>query len=404
MFNNKPEYIADRAAGISPSLTLSITAKAKKMKAEGISVIGFGAGEPDFNTPAYIIEAAKKALDRGLTKYTESSGIADLKRAIADKFEKDNGLTYAANQIIVSNGAKHSLFNAVFALVNKGDEVLIPSPYWLTYPELVKMAGGIPVFIKTKPENGFKVTPEELSEAVTEKTKLFILNSPSNPTGTVYTKEELAKLGSILVEKNIWIISDEIYEKLIYKGKHVSIASLSEELYNRTVVVNGLSKSYSMTGWRIGYLAAPKEVAKAIDAVQSHATSNPNTIAQYASVEALTNPEGEIFLSEMVRTFDKRRKFMVEKINAIKNISCYEPCGAFYVMMDISKLKGKVYKGQIINSSVEIAEKMLDCGAAVVPGAAFGNDDYVRLSYAISIEDIEKGLNRIADFVNLVSN
>lgn len=402
MFNDKAGYVADRAKGISPSLTLAITAKAKKMKAEGASVIGFGAGEPDFNTPQYIIEAAKKALDKGLTKYTESSGITDLKRAIVSKLEKENDLIYAINQIIISNGAKHSLYNAVLALIDKGDEVLIPSPYWLTYPELVKLAGGVPKYIQTKQEDGFKVTPEELSKAVTKKTKMFILNSPSNPTGTVYTREELAALGKILTEKNIWIISDEIYEKLIYGGKHVSIASLSQELYNRTIVVNGLSKSYSMTGWRIGYLAAPKEITDAIDAIQSHATSNPNTIAQYASVEAMTNPEGKAFLEEMVKTFDERRKFMVEKINSIENVSCFEPMGAFYVMMNIAKLKGKNYKGQKICGSLDLAEKMLDFGVAVIPGIAFGADDYVRLSYAISLKDIEEGLNRIEKFVKLV--
>lgn len=404
MFNEKAGYIAERASEISPSLTLSITSKAKKMKADGISVIGFGAGEPDFNTPQYIIEAAKKALDKGLTKYTESSGIAELKRAIVNKLEKENDLVYAINQIIVSNGAKHSLFNAVLALINKGDEVIIPSPYWLTYPELVKLADGVPKYIHTKQGNGFKVTPEELIKAITKKTKMFILNSPSNPTGTIYTRDELFELGKVLTEKGIWILSDEIYEKLIYIGKHVSIASLSQELYNRTIVVNGLSKSYSMTGWRIGYLAAPKEVSDAINAIQSHSTSNPNTIAQYASVEAMTNPEGEVFLAEMVKTFDERRKFMVEKINAIENISCFEPMGAFYVMMNITKLKGRMYKGHKITDTIDLADKMLDCGVAVIPGIAFGTDDYVRLSYAISMSDIEEGISRIEKFVKQVFN
>lgn len=400
MKNQFNSIIAERVAGITPSLTLSITAKAKKMKAEGISVIGFGAGEPDFNTPQYIIEAAKKALDKGLTKYTESSGILELKKAIAKKFEKDNGLTYETNQIIVSNGAKHSLFNAIVALINKGEEVIIPAPYWLTYPELVKLAEGVPVYIETKQENGFKVTPEELLKTITSKTKMFILNSPSNPTGTVYTKEELIALGKILTEKGIYIVSDEIYEKLIYKGEHVSIASLSQELYNNTVVVNGLSKSYSMTGWRIGYLAASKEIAAAIDAVQSHATSNPNSIAQYASVEAMTNPQGDVFLAEMVKTFDERRKYMVQRINSIKNVCCYEPDGAFYVMVNVSKLKGKVYKGGIIKNTIDLAEKMLDYGIAVVPGIAFGDDDYIRLAYAISLDDIKAGIDRIEKFVN----
>lgn len=402
---SKNQTIAKRASSITPSLTLAITAKAKKMKADGISVIGFGAGEPDFNTPEYIINAAKAALDKGLTKYTESSGILDLKRAIVKKLEKDNGLIYATNQIIVSNGAKHSLHNAILALIEKGDEVIIPAPYWLTYPELVKIADGTPKYIYTKEQNGFKVTPEELTKAITKKTKMFILNSPSNPTGSVYTMEELSALGKILVEKDVWVLSDEIYEKLIYGGnKHVSIASLSQAMYNRTVVVNGFSKSYSMTGWRMGYLAAPKEVVDAIDAIQSHATSNPNTIAQYAALEALSGAEGEEFLQGMVKTFDERRKFMVERINSIELLSAREPEGAFYVMANISKLKGKKYNGQKIKDSIDLAEKMLDSGVSVVPGVAFGDDNFVRLSYASSLDDIKEGLNRIESFVSKLTD
>lgn len=396
------KLIAGRAANISPSLTLSITAKAKKMKEEGASVIGFGAGEPDFNTPAHIIEAAKKALDKGYTKYTESSGILPLKRAICDKLKRDNGLVYDPRQIIVSNGAKHSLFNAIFALVEEGDEVVIPSPYWLTYPELVGLAGGVCVFVETLPENDFKMTPSQLEKAVTERTKLVILNSPSNPTGSVYTRKELEALGEVIVQKDLYVVSDEIYEKLIYEGEHVSIASLSDELYRRTVVVNGLSKSYAMTGWRMGYLAAAREITAAIDAVQSHATSNINTMTQYASVEALTNPQGEQFLRGMVNTFDERRRYMVERIKSIEGLDCCVPRGAFYVMMNVSKLKGKAFRGRQMEGSVAIAECLLDYGVAAVPGIAFGADDYLRLSYAISLDDIREGLDRIEKFTREV--
>lgn len=399
MYNIK-DALAARAKGITPSLTLSITAKAKKMKAEGVSIISFGAGEPDFNTPYYIIEAAKKALDEGFTKYTESSGILPLKKAICDKLKNDNNLSYTPKQIIISNGAKHSLYNAFSAIINQGDEVIIPSPYWLTYPELVKLAGGVPVYIKTEKESGFKVTPQQLKNAITPKTKAFVLNSPSNPTGAVYSEEELKAIGTVLEEKEIFIISDEIYEKLIYEGKHVSIASLSQKLYNYTIVVNGLSKSHSMTGWRIGYIAAAEEIANAIDAIQSHETSNANSIAQYASLEALTNPEGKAFLAKMFDTFNERREFIVKKIKSIKGLDCYRPDGAFYVMTDIRGIIGKSYKGNILKGSVDIAEYLLDFGVAAVPGIAFGDDGYLRLSYAISLEDILEGLERMEKFVN----
>lgn len=400
---NKNEIITKKAAGISPSLTLSITAKAKKMKAEGKSIISFGAGEPDFNTPQYVIDAAKNALEKGYTKYTEASGIFALRQAIAEKLKKDNNLNYEANQIIVSNGAKHSLFNALFALVSDSDEVIVPSPYWLTYPELIRLCGAKPVFAQTKAENGFKLTAEQLQKNITKKTKAIILNSPCNPTGAVYTKKELTDIAEILQDKDIYIISDEIYEKLIYNGEHISIASISQKMYEKTVVINGMSKSYSMTGWRIGYLAAPLKIAKAINAVQSHVTSNPNSIAQYASLEALTNIEGEKFLTDMVKIFKQRRQFMVDKIKSIQNLSCIEPNGAFYVMLNISKLKGKSYKGFTMENSIDVADKLLDLGVAAVPGIAFGADDYLRLSYAISIEDIKEGLNRIEQFTKEIN-
>ncbi len=299
--------ISHRAANITPSVTLAITAKAKKMKADGISVIGFGAGEPDFGTPDFIVEAAKKALDENFTKYTPSSGMPALRQAIADKLRRENGLFYEPSQIIVSNGAKHSLFNAMAATVDPGDEVIIPSPYWLTYPELVRLCDGVPVFVLTEEELGFKLSPAALEAAITPKTKWLILNSPSNPTGAVYSREELSALAEVCVRRDIGVISDEIYEKLVYAGaEHISIASLPG-MAERTVVVNGLSKSCAMTGWRIGYLAAPKEIAKAVDGLQSHATSNANSIAQAASVAAITNPEEDRFLHRMVEAYDARR-------------------------------------------------------------------------------------------------
>ncbi|HEY8419132.1 MAG TPA: pyridoxal phosphate-dependent aminotransferase [Clostridia bacterium] len=393
--------LAKRTAQISSSLTLAITAMAKKMKAEGIDVVGFGAGEPDFNTPEYIIDAAKEALDKGFTKYTPNSGIPQLKEAICKKFLEDNGLKYEPSQIIVSNGAKHSLYNAMLALVDEGDEVIIPSPYWLTYPELVKMCGGIPVFVDTQ-EDGFKLTPKKLQEAITPKTKALILNSPSNPSGIVYTQEELWALAEVIEKTGIYVISDEIYEKLVYDGyKHYSIAAYSPKLYKQTIVVNGVSKTYSMTGWRIGYLAADKEIAQAIDNMQSHCTSNASSISQYATVAALNQKTD--FLDKMVKTFDERRKLIVELINALPYVSCIEPKGAFYVMVNISKILGKTIEGQVIDSAQKAAELLLKVAKiAVVPCESFGAPEFIRLSYAISKEDIQKGLNRFKEFLENV--
>lgn len=404
MTDARLDKVAARAAGISPSLTLAITAKAKKMKAEGISVIGFGAGEPDFNTPDYIIEAAKRSLDNGFTKYTESSGLLELRRAICDKFKNDNNLEYQPAQIVVSNGAKHSLFNAISAIIEEGDEVIIPSPYWLTYPELVGLAGGKNVFVRTTEANAFKLTAQQLSDAITPRTKAIILNSPSNPTGSVYNEGELREIAAVLEQSGIWIISDEIYEKLNYSDtKHISIASLSPKLYSRTITVNGMSKSYSMTGWRVGYLGAPLHIAKAIDALQSHATSNACTTSQYAALEALTNPKGEEFLQTMLDTFRARMEYITVSINKIQDLSCVAPEGAFYVMVNISKLKGKKYKGSVLQGSLDISEKMLDARVAAVPGIAFGDDDFLRLSYAISMDDIKEGLSRIESFCKELS-
>ncbi len=393
--------LSARAAGITPSLTLAITAKAKKMKQDGISVIGFGAGEPDFGTPEYIIRAAKAALDKNFTKYTESSGMPQLRAAIAEKLRRENGVSYQPAQIIVSNGGKHALLNAVLAVCEAGDEVLIPSPYWLTYPELVRTADAKSVFVPTKAENGFKLTAAELERAVTPATKAVILNSPNNPTGAVYTRQELEALARVIVEKDLIVISDEIYEKMVYGGaEHISIASLGEEIKERTILVNGLSKCYSMTGWRVGYVAAPLHIAKAIDGLQSHGTSNINSIAQAAALEALTSAEGESFLSDMLRTFDGRRQYIEARIDAIPGLGCIKPQGAFYVFADISALLGKSYGGKVLNDSLDAAEAMLDAGVAVVPGSAFGSPDYIRLSYAIDKADIEEGLNRIEDFVS----
>ena len=392
--------LSKKHLNLSPSMTLSIAAKASELKAQGIDVIGFGVGEPDFNTPKHIIDKAIEAMDKGLTGYTAASGTPELKKAICNKLQRDNGLEYSPNQIIVSNGAKHSIYNALQAICNPGDEVLVGIPYWVSYPELVKMADAEPVFIEGKEENEFKMTPEGIKEKITPKTKAILLNSPGNPTGTVYTKAELRAIAELMAEHNIVIISDEIYEKLIYGNEeHVSVASFNEKIKDLTIVVNGLSKGYAMTGWRIGYTASNKEIAKVMGNIQSHATSNPNTMAQYASVEALEGDQSSI--EEMKVEFNKRRKFMVKRINEIKGVSCIEPQGAFYVMMNIKELKGKTIAGKVVKDSIEIAEVILEkAQVALVPGIAFGSDDYLRLSYANSLENIESGLNRIDDFLS----
>ncbi|WP_411682952.1 pyridoxal phosphate-dependent aminotransferase [Clostridium thailandense] len=391
--------LSKKAKQIQPSITLAITAKAKAMKAEGIDVIGFGAGEPDFNTPENIQNAAIDAIRKGYTKYTPASGTIELKRAIVDKFNKDNNLKYETSQIIVSSGAKQSLANTFSATLNPGDEVIVPIPYWVSYPELIKLADGVPVFVETNEENSFKYTIEALRNAMTEKTKMILLNSPNNPTGTVYTEEELKAIAELAKEKDILILSDEIYEKLIYGDtKHISIASLSQDAYNRTIVINGVSKTYSMTGWRIGYAAASEEIVKLMSNIQSHTTSNPNSIAQYASVAALEGDEEQ--MNKMVTEFKRRREYMVNKINLIDGVSCINPEGAFYVMMNISKIFGKKCNKNEIKDSISFSEQLLDKEkVAVIPGIGFGVDNYVRLSYATSMENIERGLDRIEKFV-----
>jgi len=381
--------ISRRAASLSPSLTLAIDAKAKQMKADGLDVVGFGAGEPDFDTPQHIKDAAAKALADGFTKYTPSSGIPELRQAIADKFQRDNGLTYKPSQIIVSCGGKHSCYNVILATCEEGDEVIIPAPYWLSYPEMVKLASATPIILETSDKTEFKVTPEQLRAAITPRTRLFILNSPSNPTGSLYTRAEIKALGDICVEKGVLIMSDEIYEKLVYDGaEHVSVASFSPAHYDHTILVHGFAKAYSMTGWRLGYLAAPEPIAKAIDAIQSHSTSNPTSFAQKGAVAALNGPQDhlKIWLAEYAR----RRGYAHKRLNSIPGISCVNAKGAFYLFPNISKLGLK---------SAEFCAKLLEQEkVAAVPGIAFGADDYLRISYATSMANIEKGLDRLEKF------
>src|SRR5881275_1346599 len=382
--------ISRRAATLSPSLTLAIDSKAKQMKADGLDVVGFGAGEPDFDTPQHIKDAAIKALNEGFTKYTPSSGIPELRQAIADKFKRENGLSYKPSQVIVSNGGKHSCYNVILATCQESDEVIIPAPYWLSYPEMVKLTGAKPVIIETSDKTEFKVTPEQLRAAITPRTRLFVLNSPSNPTGSLYTREEIKALGDICVEKGVLIMSDEIYEKLVYDGaQHTSVASFSQAHYDHTIIVHGLAKAYSMTGWRLGYLAAPEPIAKAIDAIQSHSTSNPTSFAQKGAVAALNGPQDH--LKSWLAEFDKRRAFAWKKLNNIPGISCVNAKGAFYLFPNIQKtgLRSSDFCARLLES-----EKV-----AAVPGIAFGADDYIRLSYATSMANIEKGLERIERFV-----
>lgn len=390
---------AKRMATVSPSLTLAITAKAKALKAAGENVISFGVGEPDFNTPEHIVEAAKAALDKGYTKYTPSAGLPALKKAICDKFKRDNALEYEPSQIVVSNGAKHSVFNVCFALLDEGDEVIIPAPYWLTYPEAVRVCGGVPVFVHAEKQNGYKITAAQLEQAITPKTKMLIFNSPSNPTGAVYTKEEIYAIASVCEKHEIFVLADEIYEKLVYTGeKPFSIAACSEKMKDLTVTVNGVSKTYAMTGWRVGYLAAPQDIAAAIDSFQSHATSNACSISQYASIEALSSSEEEV--QTMVDVFARRRTLILGELEKLEHAAFVTPSGAFYVMLCIGGVYGKSLGERKIDNSVEFASALLDEEkVAVVPGVSFGADDCVRLSYSLSEEEIVEGVARIGAFL-----
>lgn len=387
-----------KAKGISSSPTLAIDAKFKEMKANGEDVVGFGCGEPDFDTPQHIKDAAIAAINNGMTKYTPAAGTLELRKAVAKKFKEENGLDYAPTDIVVSNGAKHSLVNAFMAILNPGDEVIIPGPFWVSYPEMVKIADGTPVIVDTAEENEFKVKPCDLQKALTDKTKAIVINSPSNPTGMVYTKEELKEIADFAVENDLYVVSDEIYEHLIYEGEHISIASFNEEIKKRTIVINGVSKTYAMTGWRIGFAAAAPEIAKIMANLQSHASSNPNSIAQAAAVAALTGPKNEI--ERMRRHFLKRRNYMVEAINEIDGVSCKNPHGAFYIMMNIKSLMGTTMYGKVINTSDEFADLFLEKEkVAVVPGSGFGADGYVRWSYATSMDNIVEGIQRLKNFL-----
>lgn len=391
--------ISNKAKSISPSPTLAIDSKFKEMKANGVDVVGFGAGEPDFNTPKHICDAAIRAISEGKTRYTPAAGTLPLRKAICEKFKKDNGLSYEPENIVVSNGAKHSLWNIFTVLCNPGDEVIIPAPFWVSYPEMVKMGDGVPVILETKEENGFIATAEEFEKLITDKTKTIVLNSPSNPTGMVYKEDELRKIADMAVKHNIFVVSDEIYEHLTYEGKAVSIASFNDQIKDLTIVVNGVSKTYAMTGWRIGFTASNKTIAKAMSSLQSHGTSNPNSIAQEATIAALEG--GLECVEEMKKEFVKRRDFMVETINSIDGVSCLKPEGAFYIMMNIKKLIGNTYCGHKITSADDFAEKLLDVAkVAVVPGTGFAAPDYVRWSYATSMENCAEGLNRLKKFLN----
>ncbi len=391
--------LSKKAQAVKPSSTLAITAKAKELKSQGIDVVGFGAGEPDFDTPDNINNAAIKAIHDGFTKYTDASGTLELKQAVCRKFEAFNKLSYKPGQIVISNGGKHSLTNVFEAILNPGDEVIIPAPYWLSYPEIVKLSDGVPVYIKATKEQNYKVSAQQIAAACTDKTKALILNSPSNPTGMIYTREELQAIADVVVEKDIYVVADEMYENLIYgEVEHISIAALGEEIYKRTITCSGVAKSYSMTGWRIGYTGSSAEIAKLMGSVQSHQTSNPNSIAQKAALEAITGPQDTVVT--MAEEFNRRRLYMVDKLAMMPLVDAITPQGAFYVFVDFSKVLEKEYKGSQISTTDKLAEILIsDYNIAVVPCGDFGFADHVRLSYAISQEQIQKGMERLEAFL-----
>ncbi len=395
-------YLSSRCTGISPSATLEINTRAKQLRAEGKHVYGFAVGEPDFPTPEYICDAAREALKLGLTRYTPVAGTKELRGAICEKLERDNNLHYKPSEVIVSNGAKQALLNAFVAILNPGDEVLLPTPCWVSYPEMIRMAGGVPIMVKTKEEEGFLPSLKLLEKLTTPRTKAIVINSPNNPTGCVYPPELLEKIAEFAIEKEIYVVSDEIYERLIYDGQqHVSIASFGPQIHKQAIVINGLSKTFAMTGWRMGYAAASEDIVNAMAAYQSHATSGANSIAQYASYKALQN--GAAYIRAMREEYDARRQLMVAKINGMDGVSCITPHGAFYVMLNVKKLIGRTFRGEKIEDAVALSRMLLDAvNVAVVPGDAFEAPGFCRISYAVSREDIDAGLDAIGRFVGMV--
>jgi aspartate aminotransferase len=395
--------LSERIRQLSPSPTLAITAKAGSLRAKGLDVISFGAGEPDFDTPDHIKKAAIEAIDRGFTKYTPVGGIDELKDAIVEKFRRDTGLQYERSQILVSCGGKHAIYNLAQALLDPGEEVIIPAPFWVSYPPIVELAGAIPVIIEASEEEGFRIPLDRLRDAITPRTKALILNSPCNPTGAAYTKDELEALAEIILEKKIYVISDEIYEKIVFDDfRFTSIASLDRTLEERTIIVHGVSKTYAMTGWRIGYTAGPNELIKAMATLQSQSTSNPTSIAQRAAIEALSGPQEPV--REMVQVFQERRNLIVSRLNAMDGVSCFKPQGAFYVFPNFSSWFGRTYQGQELTNSMEFADYILTTSqVALVPGVSFGAEGYERLSFATSTENIERGLDRIQEALSRLS-
>jgi len=393
--------ISKRAQAVPPSATIAVTVRAQQLKAQGVDVVGFGAGEPDFDTPDYIKDAAVGALKAGETKYTAAAGIVELRAAIATKLQKENGLKYAPDQVIVNIGGKHSIYEAMQAVLDPGDEVILPTPYWVTYPEAIKLAGATAKIIQTDKNNDYKITPQQLREAITKKTAMLVINSPNNPGGFTYTPQELKAIAKVLEGTKVYVLSDEIYEKLIYGDtKFVSFARLSEDAYNRTLTLNGFSKAFSMTGWRLGYTAGPLEVIKAMGRLQSHMTSNPVTFGQYAAIAALGDPAEEA-IENMRIEFERRGKYMAERLNSIEGIICSQPTGAFYCFPDVSSHYDRNINGAKIGGSMDFAEALLEqANVALVPGLPFGCDNNVRLSFACSLEQITKGLDRIEKWLS----
>jgi aspartate aminotransferase len=395
--------LSARAERLQPSATLTITAKAKALKSQGVDVIGFGAGEPDFDSPDHVKEAAIKAINEGMTKYTGVGGIDELKDAIIYRLKEDHNLEYEKSEIIASVGAKHTLYNVIQVLFDKGDEVIVPAPYWVSYPEQIKLAEATPVILETKESDGFKITPTALKQHINSNTKALILNYPSNPTGATYNEEELRAIVDVAMDAGLIIISDEIYEKIIYGGiKHIPVASLGEDIKKATILVNGVSKTYSMTGWRIGYAAGDKGVISAMSKLQGQSTSNPTSISQWAAIAALRGDHQ--IIDDRTKEFEQRKNYIVEKLNDIPQINCFDPQGAFYVFPNVSGCYGKEYNGKIIKDSLDFTEFILDeAKVAVVPGVAFGADDYVRISYATSMDDIVKGIDRMTEAIQKLS-